>query len=242
LLQGACSLVNAHSATMFVDNDHTQPDWFGNMAVIALVGLPADAKSLLQPVVAQLDQRHVDDVTENVNPGMANICAQMKTQGWVTMAGGEVDVETNYPVSSLEQELNRRMDWGPALVSIRIVDLPRRPEVINTYRLRGAQAFEPREVGLLKLLHDEIAPLVGVRLTTEEHLSRDGLSRRLRETLALLLEGYSEKQVATELKLATRTVHDYVTMLYEHFQVSSRAELLAYFIRRTPTPRNGAAK
>jgi len=27
-------------------------------------------------------------------------------------------------------------------------------------------------------------------------------------------------------------------MLYEHFQVSSRAELLAYFIRRTPAPRN----
>jgi DNA-binding NarL/FixJ family response regulator len=89
-------------------------------------------------------------------------------------------------------------------------------------------------VTLLKLLHDEIAPLVGVRLTTEEHLSRDGLSKRLRETLSLLLEGYSEKQVASELKLATRTVHDYVTMLYEHFQVSSRAELLAYFIRRKP--------
>ena len=75
---------------------------------------------------------------------------------------------------------------------------------------------------------------MGVRLTTEEHLSRDGLSKRLRETLSLLLEGHSEKQVASELKLAPRTVHDYVTMLYEHFQVSSRAELLAYFIRRKP--------
>jgi hypothetical protein len=26
-------------------------------------------------------------------------------------------------------------------------------------------------------------------------------------------------------------------MLYEHFRVSSRAELLAYFIRRKPLPR-----
>ena len=92
-------------------------------------------------------------------------------------------------------------------------------------------------MSLLKLLHDEIAPLVGVRLTTEEHLSRDGLSRRLRETLSLLLEGQSEKQVASTLNLGTRTVHDYVTRLYEHFRVSSRAELLAYFIRRTPAPR-----
>ena len=63
-------------------------------------------------------------------------------------------------------------------------------------------------MALIKLLHDEIAPLVGVRLTTEEHLSRDGLSKRLRETLLLLLEGYSEKQVAGELMLAVRTVHE----------------------------------
>jgi DNA-binding NarL/FixJ family response regulator len=60
----------------------------------------------------------------------------------------------------------------------------------------------------------------------------------LRETLSLLLEGFSEKQVATQLKLGHRTVHDYVMMLYEHFQVSSRAELLAYFIRRTPVARS----
>jgi hypothetical protein len=45
------------------------------------------------------------------------------------------------------------------------------------------------------------------------------------------------QQVASELKLATRTVHDYVAMLYQHFQVSSRAELLAYFIRRRPVAR-----
>jgi DNA-binding NarL/FixJ family response regulator len=92
-------------------------------------------------------------------------------------------------------------------------------------------------VALLKLLHDEVAPLVGVRLATEDHLSRDGLSRRLRETLTLLLEGQSEKQVASALNLGARTVHDYVTRLYEHFRVSSRAELLAYFIRRVPAPR-----
>ena len=42
---------------------------------------------------------------------------------------------------------------------------------------------------LLKLLHDEIAPLIGVRLATEEHLCREGLSKRLRETLSLLLDG-----------------------------------------------------
>jgi DNA-binding CsgD family transcriptional regulator len=238
LLNGACSLANAPSATMLADDNHSK-DRFGKMSVIALVGLPVDTKSLLQPVVSQVDHRHVDDLSENVNPGMADICAQMRSCGWVTMAADHGDVEVNDRVTPLEKQLHRHVDWGPTLISIRVVDVPRRPEVINTYRPHGAEAFGPREIALLKLLHDEIAPLVGVRLTTEEHLSRDGLSKRLRETLSLLLEGYSEKQVATALGLATRTVHDYVAMLYEHFQVSSRAERLAYFIRRTPAPRNG---
>jgi DNA-binding CsgD family transcriptional regulator len=105
---------------------------------------------------------------------------------------------------------------------IRVVDPPQRPEAISIDRPHGALFFGEREVTLLKLLHDEIAPLVGVRLATDLHLSRDGLSRRLRETLNLLLEGHSEKQVATTLGLSQRTVHDYVTRLYEHFRVSSR--------------------
>ena len=89
----------------------------------------------------------------------------------------------------------------------------------------------------MKLLHDEIAPLVGVRLTAEKHLSRDGLSKRLRECLTLLLEGRSEKEVAAAMEIGPRTVHDYVTALYEHFHVCSRAELLAYFVRRQPVLR-----
>jgi DNA-binding NarL/FixJ family response regulator len=68
-------------------------------------------------------------------------------------------------------------------------------------------------------------------------LCRDGLSRRLRETLELLLEGKSEKEAARELDLSAKTVHEYVGMLYKHFQVSSRGELLAYFIRRQPVLR-----
>ena len=102
----------------------------------------------------------------------------------------------------------------------------------------GAPPFGSREILLLKLLHDEIAPLIGVRLATEEHFSRDGLSKRLRETLSLLLEGKSEKVVAASLNLRPKTVHEYVTSIYRHFKVSSRAELLAYFVHRTPKLRS----
>ena len=235
LLQGTCSLVDGHSATMLADRQH-QPGWFGNVGVIALVGMPVETKPLLQTYVSQIDQRRIDDVAENGMPGMSGLFAQMKSQGWVTMAGSQSPDDVTLPASPMDQRLMERVDWGHYVVSIRVVDVPRRPEVINTYRPHRAQPFGPREVALLKLLHDEIAPLVGVRLATEEHVSRDGLSKRLRETLSLLLKGYSEKQITAELRLAPRTIHDYVTMLYEHFRVSSRAELLAYFIRRRPAP------
>ncbi len=55
--------------------------------------------------------------------------------------------------------------------------------------------------------------------------------------MSLLLDGLSEKLAARELDLSIKTVHEYVGMLYKRFQVSSRGELLAYFIRREPVLR-----
>ena len=57
------------------------------------------------------------------------------------------------------------------------------------------------------------------------------LPPRLRQTLGLLLEGRSEKEAARMLGLSPTTLHKYVTALYRHFAVSSRAELLACRLR-----------
>ena len=58
------------------------------------------------------------------------------------------------------------------------------------------------------------------------------LTPRLRQTLACLLEGDGEKQVAARLGLSWATVHQYVTALYRHFGVRSRAQLLVHILRR----------
>jgi DNA-binding CsgD family transcriptional regulator len=237
LLNGACELIDGHVGLILEDDHSAARGYFGNLYVTSMVGLPVAMRSLVQPAVSQLDQRKYDDVSDNVMAGVSNMWDQMQRQGWVTAAGNQLADEASYHASPFYQNFRKQIDCDDFVVSIRVVDLPARPEAILIDRPHGASAFGSREVALIKLLHDEIAPLVGVRLTTEEHLSRDGLSKRLRETLSLLLEGYSEKQVASELNLATRTVHDYVAMLYQHFQVSSRAELLAYFIRRRPVAR-----
>ena len=54
-----------------------------------------------------------------------------------------------------------------------------------------------------------------------------GFSRRMIETLQLLLSGDSEKEVATKLSLSPHTVHIHVKKLYKRLDVSSRAELMA---------------
>jgi DNA-binding CsgD family transcriptional regulator len=237
LLEGACRLMNAHVGIMLADYQPEQ-GWFGSLAVTSVVGVPESMRSLVQPAIAQMNQRQFEDVSDNFPPGVANLYPDMERQGWVTAAGNHLSDESSYHASPWYQNFFKQIDCDDYVVSIRVVDVPRRPEAITIDRPHGGAPFGPREVALLKLLHDEVAPLVGVRLTTEEHLSRDGLSRRLRETLSLLLEGRSEKQVASALNLGARTVHDYVTRLYEHFRVGSRAELLAYFVRRIPAPRS----
>ncbi|HVV82072.1 MAG TPA: LuxR C-terminal-related transcriptional regulator [Kofleriaceae bacterium] len=56
------------------------------------------------------------------------------------------------------------------------------------------------------------------------------LSPRERQTLSKLLQGRSEAEVAHELSLSPRTVHDYVESLHRKLAVRSRGELLALWL------------
>ena len=243
LLNGACRLMAGTVGLMVVDDEPTH-DSFGKPSVICAVGVSPGMREMLQPAFSQFARREFGEVSQNLLPGITELHARLNRQGWVTAAASEISDAGSYHASPHYREFRRRLGSDDFVVSMRIVDFPRRPEAITIDRPLGAPRFGGREVAILKLLHDEIAPLIGVRLATEEHLCRDGLSKRLNETLSLLLEGRSEKEAAGALGLSGRTVHEYVTMLYEHFEVCSRAELLAYFIRRAPVARgaNGSGR
>jgi DNA-binding CsgD family transcriptional regulator len=58
-------------------------------------------------------------------------------------------------------------------------------------------------------------------------MSEKKLPPRVQETLTLLLKGKSEKEVARAMGISSNTVHWYVKMLYQVFDVNSRPELLA---------------
>jgi DNA-binding CsgD family transcriptional regulator len=73
----------------------------------------------------------------------------------------------------------------------------------------------------------------GIRLWRANRSNGGGepLSKRQRETLELLLAGNAEKQIAARLNISRHTVHVYVKSLYKRFDVNSRPELLAKWVR-----------
>jgi DNA-binding NarL/FixJ family response regulator len=108
--------------------------------------------------------------------------------------------------------------------------------VISLNRAIGDRDFSAREQRLLSFFHAELGRLIRGPLVSATETGVERLSPRLHQTLICLLEGDSEKQVAARLGLSTATVHQYVTALYRHFGVGSRAQLLARVMRRLPQP------
>ena len=104
--------------------------------------------------------------------------------------------------------------------------------VIALCRARGEGQFSPRAHRLLNFFHEELGRLIGRSLVSGTEARLDKLSPRLRQTLACLFEGDSEKQVASRLGVSQTTTHEYVTALYRHFGVQSRAQLMAYAMKR----------
>jgi len=105
-------------------------------------------------------------------------------------------------------------------------------DVIGLHRSVGERDFSPRAQRLLTFFHAELGLLIGRALVSAAEPSPDALPPRLRQTLACLLEGDSEKQAAARLGLSPATTHEYVTALYRHFGVRSRAQLMAHAIKR----------
>ncbi len=93
-----------------------------------------------------------------------------------------------------------------------------------------------RERRLVALLHDEITRLIGRDLTTWRDRSVEGLSGRRRDVLQILLDGHSEKKIASVMHRSTTSIHEHIGYLYRHFGVNGRAELAAYFVRRHAMP------
>jgi DNA-binding CsgD family transcriptional regulator len=88
--------------------------------------------------------------------------------------------------------------------------------------------FTEREKWLVQIVCEEIPWLHESprALPAPEPAPEAQLSPRQRETLHLLLAGFSRQEVSRRMGISPHTVHDYVKNLYRHFGQHSRASLV----------------
>jgi DNA-binding CsgD family transcriptional regulator len=100
----------------------------------------------------------------------------------------------------------------------------------------GRPAFSARDRAMVGEVHALLTPLIGGPLTHFAEPSPLDLPLRVQEVLWCLLEGSGDKQIAAQLKLSRFTINQYNKLIYRHFSVVSRPELLARWIRRGMSP------
>lgn len=80
--------------------------------------------------------------------------------------------------------------------------------------------------------HAVVSLLVDGALARFHEPSPAGLAPRARQVLGCLLEGDGDQRIAARPKLTTFSVNQYTKLIFRHFGLSSRRELLARGIRR----------
>src|SRR5215470_1573271 len=90
------------------------------------------------------------------------------------------------------------------------------------------------------LLDPAITTTVLERLRKGKHLLRDErlarLSAQEERILTLVAEGHTNREIGVRLKLAEKTVKNYVSTILSKLEVGRRAEAAAYLARHTGTP------
>ncbi|MDH5670260.1 MAG: response regulator transcription factor, partial [Nitrospira sp.] len=62
----------------------------------------------------------------------------------------------------------------------------------------------------------------------------DKLSEQEERVLALVAEGKTNKEIATEMNLSDKTVKNYLTNVFKKLQITRRAQAAALFVKRRP--------
>jgi two-component system response regulator NreC len=101
-------------------------------------------------------------------------------------------------------------------------------ELVNAVRTVAAGGAFLQPGDTRRLLEDLVA-----RVQAGEEPDRyDRLSEREREVLKLVATGYTAREIAEQLSLSPKTVETYRARIMEKLELSTRAELVRYALRR----------
>lgn len=101
---------------------------------------------------------------------------------------------------------------------------------IGLHRRAQKPPFTDRERGIVHAIFQQVDWLHrhGTNVPAGRKVLR--LSPREKQVLIMLMGGDSRDTIASKLDLSPYTVGDYLKAIYKHFQVTTRAELLAFFL------------
>lgn len=117
----------------------------------------------------------------------------------------------------------------PGIISSRPVD-ERSLSTIAIYRRPEQPPYDERELRLAHIILSEVPWLHEQGWPEDRGATVPRLALRQRQTLNLLLQGLSRKEIADGMGISTHTVGDYVKEVYHHFGVRSQAELMRRFL------------
>lgn len=224
MLQGLSDLIGATGATGG-EGRWRRPGGMPSPASGFSVGLDARAQ---QHLTVYLQKNGVED--DPVVQALRYIAGPL-----VVRTRAQIVTDVKWYRSRTFNEYLEPLHFDNQLASVCEVSGGQAVSVLSLHRGAADRDFSERERRLLRFFHGELGRLIGNALVSVFDPDPLHLPRRQRETLARLLEGDSEKQVATRLGVSPATAHQYVTSLYRRFGVRSRAELLAHFLRRRKT-------
>lgn len=168
-----------------------------------------------------------------VDPVVKVIARQMKLSKRVcwTLRREDVIDDREWYAARHVNEVRRPSHLDAGLYSVlRIAGADLVAELLLLRSWSCRRSFTDRHVQLTHLLHEESAWIYRADFPLASP-DVQALTPRQQQTLQYLLAGYSEKQIAARLQLSTNTVHHHVKALYRRFGVTSRAELLARWVR-----------
>ncbi len=133
--------------------------------------------------------------------------------------------------STLYQRHLRKLDAESVLFHSAV--LPDRAVLsVGLLRNRNDQDYTQNDEHLMALIGNAVAKGLNSGWCLSHGRGRHLLTEREKETLECLLAGLSEKEIALELNLSVRTIHDYVTSIYRKLGFNSRAGLMSAYIKR----------
>ncbi len=165
------------------------------------------------------------------DPSAVAWLALLTRRSIATATRREMIADRDWYGSPIVSEGRRSSRIDDPLISCALIGGPGRVHGFQVYRPWGARGFERRERNLVRLIHLELL----------RHLDRgpmdDGLAPHLRRVLRPLLGGLTTKEIARTLSLSAHTVDGYIKAIYAHYQVGSRARLIALAPDRPPPGR-----